>query len=272
MTTNKGRRRSSRGRGGRGRRTVEAPVRLGGKRPPGYTCKTEARQSTIPGAGLGLFMLEEAKAGDRVAVYTGTPLTAAEAAHSTSPYLFQVNKNLVLDAQDPTHANGRYINDGAVAGREVNARFGAARFAVTCKETGRPYVSVRATRTIPAGTEVLASYGRGYWGKSGFNRDGTLAKLQPGEPRPPGAAMISATPTKEGRPDSAPTMRAAPVLRVWRNPAVREHSRTPGIRTASAPQRIARVRSHTPSPSAADSPSREAECQSAAAGMPLRRH
>ena len=264
----------SRGRGGRGtrRQAKRSPVRHELRRPPGHTCKTEARESTIPGAGLGLFMLEDARPGDRVAIYTGAPLTAAEAATSTSPYLFQVNKNLVLDAQDPTHANGRYVNDGPIAGREANARFGAARFAVTCKETGRPYVSIRATKNIAAGAEVLVSYGRGYWGKGGFSRDGTLAELQPGHTRQPGVAVISASPAKGDKAESALVTRAAPVLRVWRNPVVKDsRSAAPQPRT-QAPQRVSTAPVHVTKPVNAACPGKGRGAGSASAGTPLRRN
>ena len=189
------------------------------KRAPGYVCETEPRSSTIPGAGMGLFMLEEARAGDRVARYTGDDLTADEAAASESAYLFRVNKNLFLDAQDPQHENGRYINDGAIAGREVNAKFGAARYAAVCKKTGRRYISVRATKTIPAGAEVLASYGRGYWGKNGFDREGNLHQVSTDEKRAPEAGVIVATdPRTVDSVSNPPVRRLGPVRRVWRNP------------------------------------------------------
>ena len=168
---------------------------------------------------MGLFMLEEARAGDRVARYTGDVLTANEAAASDSAYLFRVNKNLFLDAQDPQHENGRYINDGAIAGREVNAKFGAARYAAVCKRTGRRYISVRATKTIPAGAEVLASYGRGYWGKNGFDRKGNLHQGPNGEKRAPGAGVIVAADSRAMNTEpSPPVRRVGPVRRVWRNP------------------------------------------------------
>ena len=135
------------------------------RKPHGYVFKTEVRPSTIAGAGLGLFLLEDACKGDRVTTYTGDVLTAAESAKSKSAYRLQVNSNCILDATDESHAPGRYINDGKRAGRAVNVEFGAGTHPATCKQTGRKYVSIFATRNITAGddgVELLADYGPDY--------------------------------------------------------------------------------------------------------------
>ena len=139
-----------------------------------------------------LFLLEDAQAGDRVAIYTGDVLTAEQAAQSESAYLFRVNRNTILDAADPSHAVGRYINDGPMAGLVANAAFGSGRYAHVCRKTGQPYVSIRATRPIKAGQEIYVSYGRAYWGKGGFDRRGTRAKYAKDSSgrAPPGYAMI----------------------------------------------------------------------------------
>ena len=63
---------------------------------PRYALHTIVKRSTIPGAGLGLFLQEDAKKGDRVARYSGDRLDAYEASISNSRYLFQVNKNCLL--------------------------------------------------------------------------------------------------------------------------------------------------------------------------------
>ena len=121
---------------------------------------------------MGLWLLEDADQGDRVARYTGDLIDAEQAAKSRSPYLLMINRRQVLDATDPSHEKGRYVNDGKVAGRRVNAAFGAGSRPILCKDTGRYYVSIRATRRIKAGTEILVSYGPAYWGKDGFSLQG----------------------------------------------------------------------------------------------------
>ena len=112
---------------------------------------------------MGLFLMEDAREGERVAWYSGDPLTAAGAGLSTSAYLMHVNSNLVLDARDPSHELGRLINDGRISGRTVNVRFGARQTASTDPVTGRQRIPVFAKCFIPAGTaELLADYGGRY--------------------------------------------------------------------------------------------------------------
>ena len=130
--------------------------------------RTEVRQSTIPNAGLGLFLMENAKEGDRVAIFSGDVLTAQQSSKSSSAYRLQINKNTILDARNKNHAVGRYMNDGPRANRPANVRYSAARCPSTCKQTGRKYVSVFAKHNIKVGingTELLLCYGRSYkWG------------------------------------------------------------------------------------------------------------
>ena len=60
-------------------------------------------------AGMGLFMLEEAKKGDRVAVYAGELITQKEADESDSEYILYVKENTLLDAENVFSRKGRYI-------------------------------------------------------------------------------------------------------------------------------------------------------------------
>ena len=79
------------------------------KRQQAYALHTTVKQSQIPGAGLGLFMLEKAKADERVAVYSGDLLTKEQADASSSKYIVQVG-SYFLDGKDVKHAVGRYVN------------------------------------------------------------------------------------------------------------------------------------------------------------------
>lgn len=181
---------------------------------------------------MGLWLLEDAKAGERVALYTGDLLNAQEAAASTSAYLLMVNKNVVLDARDPTHEKGRSVNDGKVAGRKVNAAFGAAQRPAYCKETGRPYVSIRATCDIKAGTEILVSYGAAYWGKGGFCLRGNLpARRKAGTALPLGTAFMATPQTARGEGRDAREV-VAPTFRVGAR-----HPETDPGRAPSGPSR-----------------------------------
>ena len=101
------------------------------------TLRTQVRPSSISGAGLGLFMIEDACYGDVIARYSGDQFTAAEVrARSASDYLMEVNKDLFLDANEPHHWEGRYVNDGVIAGLRINGRFGSALVCNVCPVTG----------------------------------------------------------------------------------------------------------------------------------------
>ena len=119
----------------------------------------EIRESSIVGAGLGLFATAFIKSGSRITKYSGVPITKEEAAASKSSYLLYVNNNCVLDASDKGHMAGRYANDATQAGRPVNARFGSSLRFYTCKHTGRKYKSIFAAKDIHPGEEILPDYG-----------------------------------------------------------------------------------------------------------------
>ena len=76
---------------------------------------------------MGLFLVEDADKGDRVAKYSGDVLDAQQAKASKSQYLFEVNKNYFLDGKNKRHKKGRYINEGSRAGKVNNVTFSKAR-------------------------------------------------------------------------------------------------------------------------------------------------
>ena len=107
-------------------------------------------------------MAEHALPKDRVARYSGTPLTAAQSRDVHSAYKVQVHGDLILDAQDESEFTGRYINDGPRAGRKPNARFGSRRATTKCPTTGKQWISVFVTRPLKPGDEILVDYGPDY--------------------------------------------------------------------------------------------------------------
>ena len=120
--------------------------------------------SQIPGAGMGLYLLEDAKTGEWIARYSGDPLTWAESnRRKHSHYRLQVHRNLFLDAEDTKHFEGRYINDARRSKHKVNARFAANYATNTCSETGHKWVRIYATRRIKAGEEIFLDYGEEFW-------------------------------------------------------------------------------------------------------------
>ena len=120
--------------------------------------------SKIPGAGMGLYLLEDAEKGECIARYSGDPLAKAECdQRKHSQYRMQVHRNLFLDAENQKHFEGRYINDARHSKYKVNARF-AANYAINiCSITGFSWVRIYATRKIKAGEEILIDYGDDFW-------------------------------------------------------------------------------------------------------------
>ena len=126
--------------------------------------KIRVGPSTISGAGNGLFMMEDVKSGEWIARYSGDPLTCAENdERGHSHYRLQVHKNLFLDAANPKHFEGRFINDSRKTKYKVNARFAADYRTNTCSKTGHIWVKIFATKKIKAGEEVFLSYGANFW-------------------------------------------------------------------------------------------------------------
>lgn len=119
--------------------------------------------SLIPNAGLGLFLLESAKAGECIARYSGEALTKEECARRGGHYRLKIHSNLFLDAEDKSHFEGRYINDGARTGIRPNARFAANYVTNKCTTTGFQWVRIFATRPIAAGEEIYLDYGESFW-------------------------------------------------------------------------------------------------------------
>lgn len=144
--------------------TVPPPSKARKRHVPSTRPKrVRAAPSQIPGAGMGLYLLESVKAGERIARYSGKVLTLAEHASSAhSQYRLQIHKNLFLDAQDACHFEGRYINDARNSRFKTNARFAANYTTNTCPKTGFKWVSIFATKPIQAGEEIFLNYGRDF--------------------------------------------------------------------------------------------------------------
>lgn len=118
----------------------------------------DIRPSTIPGAGLGLFALQEFKADDLIAPYKGELLTLAqmnERYHledgGLAPYALQINANTFVDSAC-SRGTASFIN--------TKPRHNNARFSVYSGRAGHPpSASVRATKRIAPGQEIFVDYG-----------------------------------------------------------------------------------------------------------------
>lgn len=119
------------------------------------------KQSTLPGAGTGLFTEVGFKKGDKIIEYTGDKYTWAQclkrAEEGKGNYVFYINSRNCLDAFDRPDSLGRYANDAKglsrVKGINNNAEYQVIK--------GVPYIV--ATKNIKPGAEIFVSYGKDYW-------------------------------------------------------------------------------------------------------------
>ena len=118
--------------------------------------------SRIAGAGLGLFTVIPIHRGEVVAVFTGKPLSSAEArllaARGEDAYFVTLMDGSTLDSRH-RDCFAKYANDVEGPG---NTRL-QNNAVITLDEDDRP--SVMAMRRIPAGGEVYVDYGKAYWAK-----------------------------------------------------------------------------------------------------------
>ena len=119
------------------------------------------KKSTLPGAGKGLFTLSDIKKGKLVCEYEGEKITWADATERNDKnkggYVFYINEKNCIDAYEYKNTFGRYANDAAGLTRLKGVRNNSTYDVIKNK------VYIRATRNIPAGSEIFVSYGRSYW-------------------------------------------------------------------------------------------------------------
>jgi SET domain-containing protein len=116
------------------------------------------QESTIPGAGKGLFTNIEILKGTRVVEYKGRRTTWKEVKHdSTNYYIYTINRNNVIDAQKTLSAFARYANDA----RGFTKIKGLKNNCVYVNEGTRAFIE--AVRDIPAGSEIFVDYTQDYW-------------------------------------------------------------------------------------------------------------
>jgi len=119
----------------------------------------EVRESTIPGAGMGLFTKECITKGTRVVEYKGRVTTWKNAEHKDglNPYLFYVKSTHVIDTLLYKKSLARYAND-AKGLKKIKGITNNCKFVIDglC-------VFLEAEKNIPGGSEILVGYGKEYW-------------------------------------------------------------------------------------------------------------
>lgn len=121
--------------------------------------KLKVKKSSLPGAGKGLFTTAFIPKGTRIVEYKGKITTWKEVQHDNGAngYIYYVKRNHVIDAGKYTRSLARYANDG----RGLRRTPGVANNAEYVEDDGRVYIE--AVKDIPAGSEILVSYGKEYW-------------------------------------------------------------------------------------------------------------
>jgi len=116
------------------------------------------KDSTIPGAGLGLFTTIDIAKGTWIIEYKGRITTWKEVEYdSTNMYLYTVNPKHVIDARRTLKSLGRYANDA----KGLTRIKGITNNCVYVNDGLRVYVE--SIKKIPAGSEILVDYGKAYW-------------------------------------------------------------------------------------------------------------
>ncbi len=127
----------------------------------------EVKESTIPGAGKGLFTKRDLKKGERIIEYMGEIITDAEcdirAENDQYGYIFYIGKNKCIDAYNIPEAIARYAND-AKGLTKVNGITNNCCYTIY-KHSGW----IKAEKNIKAGSEILVSYGAEYWRDIRYN-------------------------------------------------------------------------------------------------------
>ena len=123
------------------------------------------KDSTLPGAGKGLFAKESIPKGSRIVEYKGKITTWKDVDNSdgNNGYIYYVKKSHVIDASRRTSALARYAND-AKGLRKVKGITNNAEYV----EVGLN-VYIEAKKDIPAGAEILVEYGKEYWDVIRYN-------------------------------------------------------------------------------------------------------
>lgn len=117
-------------------------------------------ESTIEGAGYGLFAKRRLRAGDVVtgATYGGDVLSLAETlrmSNDDKEYVMALHFNVHVCAKMHLGYLARFVNDVVGTSFERNCKFE--------KDVAQRRATLRVLKDIGIGEELFAEYGAGYW-------------------------------------------------------------------------------------------------------------
>lgn len=117
------------------------------------------KNSSIPGAGKGLFTKIDIPKGFLIVEYKGRLVLWKKVKHldGYNAYLFKLNRTHAIDAKGYGRSFGRYANDARgftkITGLRNNSEYVVKK--------SKCYIS--AIRKIYKGEEILVPYGKAYW-------------------------------------------------------------------------------------------------------------
>ncbi|HEX2534344.1 MAG TPA: SET domain-containing protein-lysine N-methyltransferase [Chitinophagaceae bacterium] len=116
------------------------------------------KTSTLPNAGKGLFTRKAIPKGTRIVEYKGRITTWDKVKDdSSNGYIFTVTNDHVIDALPYKKALARFANDARGLVR-IKGITNNSEYIIDDRK-----VFIESIREIPAGGEILVSYGKEYW-------------------------------------------------------------------------------------------------------------
>ena len=116
------------------------------------------KQSSLPGAGKGLFTKKFIPKGTCIVEYKGKLTTWKEVENQDdNGYLFYINQHKVVDARPYENTLGRYAND-AMGMAQVKGLRNNSKYIIDSDR-----VFIESTKDISAGSEIFVKYSGGYW-------------------------------------------------------------------------------------------------------------
>lgn len=119
----------------------------------------EVKRSSLPGSGKGLYTTIPIQKGALIVEYKGKRSSWNDADHEDgdNAYIFYINKKNVINASRYTSALARYANDAKGLSRVKGLSNNSSYY------TKDNRVYIKATKDIPAGSEIFVQYGKDYW-------------------------------------------------------------------------------------------------------------
>jgi len=116
------------------------------------------KKSQLPGAGKGLYTKKFIPKGTRIVEYKGriTTWKKMKYAHDNG-YIYTINNSHVIDAKPTPKYLARYANDA----KGLIKVKGITNNCVYVNDGTKAYIE--SVKDIPAGAEILVSYGKDYW-------------------------------------------------------------------------------------------------------------